>query len=637
MNTSNSKQKDTKEVKKRISIKTMINFLIEFCQNYPELWFESTKTQGKENYLRKINDIDKRNEASEQLKLAQKYYGYIRNRLSNCKLKGQQKPISDEDFKRLREAGVGRVFGYKEEIEELAEKYKKVGLSEDELKIESNIKNNKEKWKRRFYELDIKYGGLDKFRKVFIDSLIKGYYISLPEGMNQILITKFDLNSSNLISEEDEYNKLYDRIYGDNRSILIFDNLLTKRFLDNPDKKKINQFKYLKRYFGIDYKSCKIEGIAQKEGVTQQDISEKIRSACKETVENMNYINILNRARKKIITEYFKHHDIFVDDNKLDENIRKSLLDIISLELLKTDIKRINPHAELKESDYHRLLELLNRKIMPSEYSYYAQIPEKDRYNLISIEASIYAQDIYKELKSNKMELKEIPINYLRLSLETIKMLKKNKIDTLAKLVEKTETEFIAITGIGRGKTLQIIKQRLNELGLQFKGNSEEKQKNTIIVDPKLLYPIEKLKLDKKIILALLKGGFEIVADLVDKERHELQVTGIGKDRYAEIRKFLKKLMEPSEDEKLQFAIETLVETYNKAQKKDQKIKELVRKVSAELEEIEHVMEEEHITDSSNDSERKKMKKKIMELLNELNIQVRQKGKSIEKGALELE
>lgn len=137
-----------------------------------------------ENYLNNIKDENKREELRKNIELVKKDYRYLAQRKACGKV--------DESYtERLRNAGIGGVFGYKDEIVELS---KKIGLRE-----------------KRLYELDRLYGGLDKYKEAFINGELKE---EIPENERKYYITFFDLANSDFVGRITPKLKLLQDISG---------------------------------------------------------------------------------------------------------------------------------------------------------------------------------------------------------------------------------------------------------------------------------------------------------------------------------------------------------------------------------------------------------------------------------------
>ncbi len=170
----------------REKISKKVNRLADFCKNNPVLWISG------DDFLNSIEDETERKNLEEQLEQALVDYSYIANRDSRGKL-------SNEHIEILREAGVGRKFGYKKEIEDIASRY-----SYDDIKD----------FKKFLYCACAEYGSIDNFRQHYIRELCNGgdnkysvgnvlnRYVNNIKGLDKYFITNFDISSPNFQNED---------------------------------------------------------------------------------------------------------------------------------------------------------------------------------------------------------------------------------------------------------------------------------------------------------------------------------------------------------------------------------------------------------------------------------------------------
>lgn len=181
----------------RETIDQKVDRLKEFCENNPVLWISGY------DFLNSIEDKAERDNLEEQLEQASTDYRYIYHREFQGKL-------SNEHIEMLREAGVGRKFGYKKEIEDIANQY-----SHDDVKS----------FKKFLYYACAKYGSLDNFRQHYIQALINGgddkynvgkflnKYVSNLDDLDKYFITDFDISSPNFQNKEDKgYVLIWERL-----------------------------------------------------------------------------------------------------------------------------------------------------------------------------------------------------------------------------------------------------------------------------------------------------------------------------------------------------------------------------------------------------------------------------------------
>lgn len=170
----------------REKISKKVNRLADFCKNNPVLWISG------DDFLNSIEDETERKNLEEQLEQALVDYSYIANRDSRGKL-------SNEHIEILREAGVGRKFGYKKEIEDIASRY-----SYDDIKD----------FKKFLYCACAEYGSIDNFRQHYIRELCNGgdnkysvgnvlnRYVNNIKDLDKYFITNFDISSPNFQNED---------------------------------------------------------------------------------------------------------------------------------------------------------------------------------------------------------------------------------------------------------------------------------------------------------------------------------------------------------------------------------------------------------------------------------------------------
>ena len=170
----------------REKISKKVNRLADFCKNNPVLWISG------DDFFNSIEDETERKNLEEQLEQALVDYSYIANRDSRGKL-------SNEHIEILREAGIGRKFGYKKEIEDIASRY-----SYDDIKD----------FKKFLYCACAEYGSIDNFRQHYIRELCNGgdnkysvgnvlnRYVNNIKGLDKYFITNFDISSPNFQNED---------------------------------------------------------------------------------------------------------------------------------------------------------------------------------------------------------------------------------------------------------------------------------------------------------------------------------------------------------------------------------------------------------------------------------------------------
>lgn len=312
-----------------------IDRLENFCKSNPELWI------GKYKFLEKIEDVDKREELRQQLEQAIKDYSYVRSRKSRGKL-------STEDTERLKEYGVGGVFGYTKEIENIANKYNYGDV---------------EFFKKFLTCACAKYGNLDGFRNYYIESLTDHFSNRYEIGillkllkesvrksnisniLDKYFITEFDISNPNFQSECPKgYYRLYREI-NRNQSIVFdsesLDNAINEnKYLTDKEREVLNlRFEFgsneifSRKQIGKKY-NVSIERIRQIEGKAIR----KTRTFLRIRDKNINpentyseYSTLKKHIEIAFIKKYFEYHDIFADSKvvELPENAKTVLKEMI--------------------------------------------------------------------------------------------------------------------------------------------------------------------------------------------------------------------------------------------------------------------------------------------------------------------
>lgn len=309
-----------------------IDRLEEFCKSNPELWISKSK------FFETNNESAQRDKLEQQLEQAIRDYRYACSRKSK---------LSDEDIERLKEAGVGGVFGYTKEIEDIASKY-----NYEDIEI----------FKKFLAFACAKYGNLDGFREHYIQSLIGDFSSrydvgdllkgKIPKNVSEILdkyfISGFDISNPNFQSED---SKRYARLYSEisrNQSI-VFD----KAKIDNAMQENLTdkEREILRLRFGIESdKVFSLEEAGRRYNVTRTRTMQIERKAIRKVraflgIRNKEsnpentysqYFTLKRNVETAFIKKYFEYHDIFADSEtiELDENTKTILKSTISAENL---------------------------------------------------------------------------------------------------------------------------------------------------------------------------------------------------------------------------------------------------------------------------------------------------------------
>lgn len=329
------------ERKHESTIDEKVARLEAFCINNSKWWYLS---KSKEPYLEEsvLADIDEqeRKNLIEQLKLARKDYEYIYSR----KLQGK---LPDDYSERLRQAGVGKIFGYKDEIEDLGRQYEKKLRSS--RYNEKAIENKVTSLKNYLYIKDMMFGGLDNFRKAYVETLINGDIYQLieilqggGESAEDFFIKQFDVSSPDFINQTSFISFVLRHLHEDCDYRYHFFNEVGVFNVQDIKEKVLStlteeEAKILDLKFGLtDGKRRSHKKISEILDVTPTRIEQLEIKAIRKFWDMKKHMKKLKNIRidldreEQFIRKFFEHHDIFsfADSEELDEKVRSELLEI---------------------------------------------------------------------------------------------------------------------------------------------------------------------------------------------------------------------------------------------------------------------------------------------------------------------
>ncbi len=560
------------EKQSRTKIDVRVARLANFCKENPMVWLSFIREMPIEYAIGNI-DEDKKAELMEQLQNAIKEYRYI------CDRK-RKNTISEEKINILKEAGVGGALGYKKQIEDLAEKHQTAGLKGEKLKDEQYMKKHKKNLKKYLYTLDILYGGLDNFRKLYIQKLLNGERFDVPNEFEGLFIENFDLDSPNFV------NPLYNQLYKDIRTLFKFEDESIIGEIYNGDKIKdaISMLDYrkqtiIRQRYGLDNnEESKYGELSARYNITE----ERTRQVKENAIMKLQMTTVYGRRllacrddekRRQFITRYFENYDIFADtEQKISQTDREALLGIINhrsfteqnVNKMKEEIPKQKQEGEtepteemtsnetnittIKELGFNgRLYNALNRAGIKTtrdlentsvrQFSRMRNIGEKTLEELLSKMSSlgIKTKDELSNTEIESSELKEKTIEALRPSTRLYNVLDRAGKTTIVDLSNTTVDEFLRIRDMGE-KTFDELMTKMNSLGIKPKPVTE--------TDEELLRTIQKLSNAYK---ENQKKGLECqelkqsIFELLDKiEKNNSNVAGSeheGNDSYTNIEK----------------------------------------------------------------------------------------------------
>lgn len=296
-----------------------------FCKNYSKLWYYATKSnrfdglnEKETYYLNSIEDEKEREKIKKQLELVKKDYRYLVERKSRGKLKS-------EDIEKIRASGIGGVFGYKDELIELA---KQNGLSVEKV-----------------YKIEMLYGGIEKFQ----NDLIHGELLkSMEEKEKKDYVLYFDIASPDLCMRENPIIKLSKDVLNLEELPFIVDSskLNVESLFKKSNLSSIEE-EIIKYYYGFyDGKKYNFSEISIKLNISRQRI-QQIKAEIINKFRSYHFINeflkiILNideETKKKFLTMYYSKIGIFYNNDPLDmlDNDKEELINLVKNGIIKKD------------------------------------------------------------------------------------------------------------------------------------------------------------------------------------------------------------------------------------------------------------------------------------------------------------
>lgn len=328
---------------KRETIEKRADRLEKFCKNHGIDWINSRNiSDDKLEEKMDIHGVDEqeRKDIINQLKLARRDYEYIYQR----KVRGK---LSDAYTERLRQAGVGRAFGYKDEIENLGNQYEKKLRSNREYS-EDEIQDKVSHIKEYMQYTDMLFGGLDKLRHAFIEALINRDTNQMSKIMTRkerdFFITQFDVSSPDFTNHSG-LGDLVSKVIGEDKNDFEDYGLHEMRVFDSQEfKDRVlstltdTEQEILDLRYGLtdgNRTHTKDIGIRLNLNCTDNRISQYERKAMKKLNHPSRKKRIINMGidsdrEEQFIRKFFEHHDIFSfsDSDGLDDKVKSELLEI---------------------------------------------------------------------------------------------------------------------------------------------------------------------------------------------------------------------------------------------------------------------------------------------------------------------
>lgn len=519
-------------------IEQKIERIENFCKNNQRLWLTRSNTREMQTLLKQIKNRAARKKIEQELEKVKLDYAYVAQRKRNKKLK-------PEYIEKLKNAGVGGVFGYEYDFE----KY--------------NID------KKVLLDINEKYGNLDNFREVYIQAMIDRKHTDIiPEDLEDKLVTSFDVSSPDLVNRKDKYFVyLNEACKGEFGGIKISD----ISFIDSNNIKdiisEIMRLKLTHRFstitelrYGLSDEKSSVNEIAKRFNmlpptafsiIQRNNIKVKNWLSQPEYFERIDSDNkISSIKREEFIRKFFEKHDIFYnpEDVELDEQTRNELLAIYN------DGKTVMAQMDYIHNDGVTSLEieLFIRRISNEANIYFPKnindLDKKLEYLLINFRGTY---DIYMQVAKQKEYLAnfttEQKIEFIRSNIgETVNIRDifwNNSEDVLKDVIENFNINF---------NTEEVEISKFSDYYISAKHLDNIISKSLIEVDMSKAIEewllkqdkcnetenngIEKLNLDARSYNALGRAKINSISDLVALDEKQLKrIRNLGKKSIDEI------------------------------------------------------------------------------------------------------
>ena len=440
--------------------------------------------------------------AMEELKKVIDDYEYIRIRKS-------RKKLEPEYALRLKKAGVGRVFGEKDDIQELSQK------SGIEIKLLNKINSE--------------FGSIDEFREIYIELLInfkywqrdlkkfKGLteeetkyiesifgsiekYLVFKEIFNELansgkIITSFDIRGGAFIASKKDSRLAY-LLDGEQTAGKILDRFSIDTLLANlleREKERIEELtsdskKVPRRIMATKY-NISIERVRQIE-------AEAMKKLLAADGSKAILAQITPERRREFIERYFIEKDIFITPESfiLDHKLSVKLYDIIYNGLQEAKENNANfsineiglseeAVAILREAEYVIIKDILDTfknpqdifKIRKMERKYYEEIIDKIHSLELSFESEKAPTEAEESQEDKKQfEYEEYSIGFLNLHPRIHAALIASEYYTIGDILSrfKKPEDMKVIKGLGSVGSIELV-DKIHTIGMKFESEIE--------------------------------------------------------------------------------------------------------------------------------------------------------------------
>lgn len=455
------------------TIDEKIDALIEWKANHPDIVLSYANDNYINNYLASREDIGEKekNKLLEYYKKMQRYLAYVKHRT-------YEKKLTKTQLNKLKNANFDTSYGYSDEIEQLALKYR--------------IRPSKIK-----YILD-KYGSMDKFITKYRDGKLK-------EDLNFFRrVFNIDYENANM---DDLVYELYINATASKYSTVFYSGKYLETVISTLEE-RMQQI--LIAIYGLDTNSKKTQTLLGQEfNISQQYVGiQKNRGLRKLRSNGHNFLFYLD---EEALDEFYKSNAFFnPDEEYLDIPCDLNTNELI-IKFKKREIKRLQntlkEFAQLSNEEINTLMVkpirilnlspqtnyLLRRagintvatlvRLTDEEVRQIETLGNKDCEEIIEILHNLPQEIILKQQEAQKIAPVEIiaekSIDILNLSVRSHNCLKRSRITTIGELQNLTEEDLLHIRNLGRKGVGEILTAIANLQQTQI----SEPQEETIVAN----------------------------------------------------------------------------------------------------------------------------------------------------------
>lgn len=399
-----------------------IDAVIEWHKKYPEIKIERRNQEDKitEKTMVKLQELARKSDIEfskieEEYKKIQRYNEYIKNRDVQGKLTEQQKS-------RCKEANLGGRLGFSKENEEKAKKY--------QISVE------------KVYEISKRYGSVENYLQMYREGKLSEEKIKQCNQMLVNNILDIDLNPNNR-----NYINLICSVFGKSKEDWGNDiNLYSSKKIDKILKENSpREEAYMRERYGLD--SGK-EKILDECGIMFNVSKERCRQ-----IENKTLRYLKTPAREKSLRPIeFKK---IKENPNITEDEKNELIKIEN-DLWKDEVL-LKGHQNIEETEFDTSRFENIKKIL-------IELEERERKNLGLVE---------EQEENQKIQVREIEIKNIKLSVRTLNCLRRAGIRTLGDLENFSVHDIERIRNVGPKIMIEIV-NKAKEFGIVLRDDEKE-------------------------------------------------------------------------------------------------------------------------------------------------------------------